>query len=83
MPLCRCAFTSLRLYAVGPLRLYVVAPLRRYAVVPLCRCAVAPSFIAHKFIKIRISSITFELKKQIYFFLFASDKKLSFGNFRS
>jgi MFS transporter, FHS family, L-fucose permease len=29
----------------------------------------------------RLGSIAFELKKQIYFFLFASDKKISFENF--
>jgi hypothetical protein len=50
---------------------------------PLRHCAVAPLrlFSFHKFKLIPISSITFELKKQIYFFLFASDKKISFGNF--
>jgi len=57
---------------------------RHCAFIPLCRCALMPlclSFFSHKFIKIRISSITFELKKQIYFFLLASDKKISFGIF--
>jgi hypothetical protein len=51
---------------------YAVMPLCRYAVMPLCRYAVAPlrlSIFFHKFNHFHISSITFELKKQNYFFL--------------
>jgi hypothetical protein len=40
------------------------------------------AIILHKITNLGLGSITFELKKQILFFLLASDKKISFENFR-
>jgi hypothetical protein len=72
-PLRRCALGR---YAVAPL---CRCALGRYAVAPLCRCAFTSYLTNLNYFP--ISSITFELKKQNYFFLFASDKKLSFESF--
>jgi hypothetical protein len=59
-----------------------------FAIKPLSLYALKPYFAFVEFasystnlIYFLVSSITFELKKQIYFFLFPSDKKISFERF--
>jgi hypothetical protein len=52
---------------------------------PLSLCAPTPLSLSAKQTNLKQlvhSSITFELKKQIYFFLVQSDKKISFESFR-
>jgi hypothetical protein len=58
-------------------------PLRPYAFMPLRLSYIfvefAPFFTNLNYFP--VSSIAFELKKQIYFFLLPSDKKISFESF--
>jgi len=61
IPLCRCA--------LAPLCRCAVVPLCRCAVMPLRLCAAAPFIHSPNLNHFPISSITFELKKQNYFFL--------------